>query len=268
MGLNTTRSDTIKYTRLAAKGGDVEKQLDMGIYSITGTNGVQQNFMEANKWVAMAAEKNDPNAQFNLGLSYEAGLGVEKDIKRAIYWYEKSAAQGHIIACHNLGVIFQFGSDDERAFINYEKAIEYYTKAAETDFPPSQCNLGFMYLVGLGVEMDAAKAVSLFIPAAEQNIPQALFHLGWCLDNGLGIEENLERAFECYQLSAKDGFPIAQHNLSLMYLDGRGTEKNDELANYWLNVAANCGLASSKKLLAILAKAKRFPFASQNKQSH
>jgi TPR repeat protein len=33
-------------------------------------------------------------AQYNLGVMYENGNGITKDIDKAIYWYEKSAKQG------------------------------------------------------------------------------------------------------------------------------------------------------------------------------
>jgi TPR repeat protein len=42
-----------------------------------------------------AAKQGDPLSQHNLGYCYENGEGVEKDIKKAIEWYQKAAKQGH-----------------------------------------------------------------------------------------------------------------------------------------------------------------------------
>ena len=42
-----------------------------------------------------AANLGNGNAQYNLALIYESGNGIEKNIDKAIYWYEKSAKQGH-----------------------------------------------------------------------------------------------------------------------------------------------------------------------------
>ena len=42
-----------------------------------------------------AAEKGWPQSMFYLGLAYEGGLGVDKDVKEALKWYKKAAAKGH-----------------------------------------------------------------------------------------------------------------------------------------------------------------------------
>jgi hypothetical protein len=54
----------------------------------------------------MAAEQGDSNAQFNLGVMYEFGNGVNQDINRAIGWYYLAAQQGHVEAS---GVRFTAG---------------------------------------------------------------------------------------------------------------------------------------------------------------
>ena len=33
-----------------------------------------------------------------MGIAYEKGLGLKKDLKEALKWYEKSAEQGHLEA--------------------------------------------------------------------------------------------------------------------------------------------------------------------------
>ena len=42
-----------------------------------------------------AAEQGNSFGQNNLGDMYEYGKGVEKDCKKALYWYGKAAKQGH-----------------------------------------------------------------------------------------------------------------------------------------------------------------------------
>ena len=41
------------------------------------------------------AERGHAEAQYQLGLLYEYGNGVEKDIARAVEYYQKAAEQGH-----------------------------------------------------------------------------------------------------------------------------------------------------------------------------
>jgi TPR repeat protein len=44
---------------------------------------------------AKAAAQGDAVAQFNLGVSFENGKGVEQDFKTAAAWYDMAAAQAH-----------------------------------------------------------------------------------------------------------------------------------------------------------------------------
>ena len=43
----------------------------------------------------VAAASGDVNAQFNLGLMYAKGTGVEQSLSKAKEWWTKAAAQGH-----------------------------------------------------------------------------------------------------------------------------------------------------------------------------
>jgi hypothetical protein len=50
-----------------------------------------------------AAEQGYANAQFNLGLMYDNGHGVQKDDRKAVEWFQKAADQGNAPAQFNLG---------------------------------------------------------------------------------------------------------------------------------------------------------------------
>ena len=52
-----------------------------------------------------AAEQGDADAQYNLGVCYANGTGVEKDEQKAVEWYQKAAGQGHAKSQSNLGVL-------------------------------------------------------------------------------------------------------------------------------------------------------------------
>src|SRR5271166_2724224 len=60
------------------------------------------------------ADKGDPFAQCIMGVMYENGRGVPKDIHQAIDWYTKSAKQGFASAEEHLGEIFKDGIDGIR----------------------------------------------------------------------------------------------------------------------------------------------------------
>lgn len=53
-----------------------------------------------------AAERGHAEAEYQLGLLYEYGNGVEKDIARAVKYYQKAAAQSHPQAHTTLEINF------------------------------------------------------------------------------------------------------------------------------------------------------------------
>ena len=78
------------------------------------------------------ATAGDPDAQADLGMCYFEGLGVAKDIKQAVKWYEKSAKQGHAWAQASLGKCYQTGTgvakDDQKSATWYRKSAEQGNK--------------------------------------------------------------------------------------------------------------------------------------------
>jgi hypothetical protein len=52
------------------------------------------------------AEQGDAFAQYNLGIPYRKGRGVQQDDVQARKWYEKAAAQGQAKAQFNRDLIF------------------------------------------------------------------------------------------------------------------------------------------------------------------
>ena len=50
-----------------------------------------------------AAEKGDPESQYNLGVCYEDGDGVPRDAQEAVKWYRKAADQNFALAQNKIG---------------------------------------------------------------------------------------------------------------------------------------------------------------------
>ena len=56
------------------------------------------DYAKAAEWFSKAAEQENAQAQFELGVLYEKGQGVPQDCAKAAEWYGKAAAQGHAMA--------------------------------------------------------------------------------------------------------------------------------------------------------------------------
>lgn len=101
------------------------------------------------------AEQGNPDAQFNLGVMYDEGYGVEKDQFKAVEWYTKAANQGYAKAQSNLGFMYAQGKGTP---LDYKKATEWFTKAADQGYGEAYYNLGMMYGQGDGVPKNLKKA--------------------------------------------------------------------------------------------------------------
>jgi len=55
------------------------------------------------------AETGDANAQFNLGVMYDNGMGVPKDDAEAAKWYRKAADQGNVWGQYMVGMLYHYG---------------------------------------------------------------------------------------------------------------------------------------------------------------
>lgn len=75
-----------------------------------------------------AALRGDKVAQFQTGVIYERGIGVEVNQTNAAQWYEKAAHQGYVDAQYNLALLYASGRGVEK---NLEWAMIWLAKAAK-----------------------------------------------------------------------------------------------------------------------------------------
>jgi hypothetical protein len=83
------------------------------LYSDVGYRRAIDSFNRAARHAAhsfeQAARQGNSDAQYNLGVMYENGQGIEQDYARAAYWYELAAEQGHARAQYQLGNLYREG---------------------------------------------------------------------------------------------------------------------------------------------------------------
>jgi len=117
------------------------------------------------------AEQGDAWSQLNLGSAYDHGMGVKRDVDKALYWYQKSAEQGLAEAQYNLAHLLV---DEE---ISTVAAAEWMLKAAKQGLPDAQYLMGVIYAEGIGVDEDDAKAVAWLEKAIAQGQKDAQRYL-------------------------------------------------------------------------------------------
>jgi TPR repeat protein len=84
------------------------------------------------------------------------------------------AEQGHTIAQHLLGVMYNFGEGVPK---NDAEAVKWYRKAAEQGHAPAQYNLGNMYGKGEGVPVNNVRAYMWWSLAKAQGSESAATNL-------------------------------------------------------------------------------------------
>jgi len=115
------------------------------------------------------AEKGHRDAQFNLGLLYENGLGVPADGAEAVRWYRRAAEQNDRQAQAYLAEMYSQGLGVER---DDREALHWYRTAAERGHAASQYNVGLFYATGRGTAPSDVQAVAWITVAEENGAPK------------------------------------------------------------------------------------------------
>lgn len=157
------------------------------------------------------ADQNDAEAQFNLSSLYFKGQQVEQDYVEAAKWMQLAAEQGHVLAAYNLAMMYSSG---QGVAVDYAAAAKWYQRSAEGGFVLAQLNLGVAYANGEGVQKNDTEAVKWFRLAAEQNDAQAQFNLGVMYANGQGTAQNLIESYRLSKLAAAQGHETANQLIS------------------------------------------------------
>ncbi len=199
------------------------------------------DYLKALRLIRPLANDGDAVAQFNLGLMYMTGHGVQQDDAAAALWFRKAAEQGYAFAQSNLGVMYRDGRGVPQ---NYLDAVMWFRKAADQGDAVAQYCLGQQYANGAGVPQDFAEAVIWFQKAAEQGHPVAMLRLGVMYAEGRGVPQDYVRAHMWFNLSAAKGEQRAIKTLR----HGRTTDDpsaDSRGAEACTRMEAGCAAASS-----------------------
>eukprot|EP00928_Gymnodinium_smaydae_P056401 TRINITY_DN39791_c0_g1_i1.p1 TRINITY_DN39791_c0_g1~~TRINITY_DN39791_c0_g1_i1.p1 ORF type:complete len:481 (+),score=32.68 TRINITY_DN39791_c0_g1_i1:72-1514(+) len=151
---------------------------------VCANNLVSSDVRLAVSYLRRAARSGHFLAASNLGSAYlqayQCGIGIPNALNKAVYWLERSGTQGCALAQRNCGL------------------------------------LRYLDLQHLRLQPDYQKAVTWFSKAAEQQDVEAAFYLAECYRLGRGLTTNFNEANKWYVKSAIGGFAHAQFQLALM----------------------------------------------------
>lgn len=99
------------------------------------------------------------------------------------------------------------------------KEFEKWTKgyleiAEETAYPLAECQVGYAYLEGIGVEKDLEKSLYWTKRAADHGDRDGQFNLGWMYEKGLGVGMDVKEALFWYEKAAAQEHDLAKEKLA------------------------------------------------------
>lgn len=153
---------------VAAKQNHTEAEYYVGLY-YQNAKGVPQSIEQAIHWYERAALKRNKNALYHLAMILIKQ--EKKDFPTVARLLEQAAKLDHPNAQYNLAVMYQKGDGVEK---DMQKALFWYEKASDANLAIAQYNLGMIYFEGAVVPKDEAKAKELWQKAASQGLEAAV----------------------------------------------------------------------------------------------
>ena len=146
-------------SRVAKK--DPAATLHLGQTYYHGGLGLQKDMRKAIKLKEEAAELGSVDALFSLAIAYRLGNGVEADRAKADQFYKKAAMQGHVQSRHNLGCY-----EGEKG--NHYRASRHFLISAKMGHGGSLELVKKLFMGGLVTKEQYADALKGYQDAAEE----------------------------------------------------------------------------------------------------
>jgi TPR repeat protein len=196
--------------------------------------------------VRESAAAGDPLAQYALGILTLDGVATKRDYVDAAKWLGLAASHGYARAQNALGEMCR---DGRGVPVDLAKAANLFFQAADQGDAQAQANLGRLYLTGSGVGKNPAEAARWLALAAARGDMGAQATLWETYLRGEGSNRNLTEGLKWLRQAAENGSPSAQFQLGRAYDQGEGVPIDRTEALKWLRAAAEGGSAEAKLAL-------------------
>ncbi|MDF0584172.1 caspase family protein [Bradyrhizobium yuanmingense] len=233
----------VKSLKEKASKGDLTATINLAGMLRAGSSSKMRFDAEALDLYRTAALKGNPTGQYALGLAYRDGVGMRKNEKEAVKFFQKAAEAGLPAAQAALADMHERGGGG-LPYGNYKEAARLFGEAAAQGDAYAMSRLGRYYYRGYGgLKTDQTKAVELFKKAAAQGNGFAMAYLGYAYLNGRGgLSQSKDLARQYFQNSAAAGDGFGQLNLAYMHEVGWGGLQPDKVEALRLyRLAANQG---------------------------
>lgn len=195
-----TEAEDFEAFKILAEQGDADAQVYLGNKYLQG-EGVPQNYTEALTWFEKAAQNGNLSAQKALADIYREGvLGVPQNPALAFKWMMAAANQQDAEAMYWVGMFHYNGTGTPK---NDAKAFAYTLKAAEAEYVKAMLAVGLFYAGGVGIDRDTEQGFAWYFKAAERHNVFAQMAISLYYTVGMGVERDVQTAY-LWALIAKD----------------------------------------------------------------
>ena len=254
--LRSTPLNSEEHLLREVKEGNISAMNDIGLlYELGSEELLQKKMQGAFAFYEKSAKSGNLGALYNLGDIYEKcekdlslvyDYGIEEIIfqksineareilhNRAVDCYTKAAEKSFAPAIYRLGNLAEDSLD-------FKKAVEFYEKAANLNYPAAQNALGYYKMKGIKTDIDIKSAIILYEQAANAGYLPAIYNYAHAMesrDTKIAIEFyerliglnpraafNLAHIYECsihdlrcainyYRIAYEEGFQEAEEGL-------------------------------------------------------
>ncbi len=216
-GVEANPTAALVWLRIAAQRGHVYAQNQLGCRLCELSDAAP--VLEARSWFERSATGGNGEAMVNLGLYYEEGTGVPRDLQIAATWYRAAARRGVDRAMEGLR---RLGEDDSKESLRIADAGEKPRPAPEEP------------LERLRTRAENGDA------HAQAKVASRLLRMG--------SEGHAREALQWCRRAAEAGQAVAQVNLAMMLETGcRGIAGDDHEIDRWWSRAADLGEPTARQ---------------------
>lgn len=229
---------------------------------------LNNRFEDALGWLKVTADSGNSDALVRLGAAYKYGLGVPRDMDKAIDCLKRAILlDGNDEALHDLALDYING---EGVPMDEEMAFDLMVRSARQGNAMARYDVGWMYQHGHGVGMDIREALrwyelgtgGYYLKAytnltaichdtgdyermlswtrryMELDEPRAFLRMGGYLLEGCGVEKDVQKGLEYIERAAERGDPLANYELGRLYGIGEEVEVDSEKSFRYMSEAA------------------------------
>ncbi len=185
------------------------------------------------------AESGDPAAENELGVRYQLGFDVDKNLLLSMEWLHKAAQQGFGSALFNIGAVSYDGeivgttrgtrstsmywfllAEDADDASGKEAVTQMRSEMSSKDLNATYLRVGDAYEKGFDIKQDHARAMKWYRKAAEAGDAAACYRIAVLYAKGLGVPQDNAEIIHWLQRGADLGDPVASYDLGRAYEQG------------------------------------------------